>query len=120
MEVTPRFQWTPIGGVANFECRYETFEDDYRLEWFKNDEQLVNSARVTILNNSTRLQVAALEQTDTGAYTCRVIHQTGVYSQSVASLLVQDETVESASSETRPQRLWVFHANGLSVYEGKN
>ena len=119
VEVSPHFQWTPIGGVANFECRFETFEDEFTLKWFKNDEQLVDGAKVTIMNNGTRLQVAALEQTDTGAYTCRVIHSDGVYSQSVASLLVQDDTVESASSETRPQRMWIFHATGLTIYEGE-
>lgn len=120
VEVSPRFQWTPIGGVASFECRYETFEDDYEVHWFKNDEKLVDGSRVTILNNGTRLQVAALEQTDTGAYTCRVVHRSEAASgQSVASLLVQDETVEAASTETRPQRLWIFHATGLSIFEGK-
>lgn len=133
VEVTPRFQWTPIGGVASFECRYETFDEDTEVVWLKNDEQLLvdggggGSGKVTILNNGTRLQVAALEQTDTGAYTCRVGPRggggssrgsRGNFGQSVASLLVQDETVEAASSETRPQRLWIFHANGLSIYEG--
>ena len=120
VEVWPRFQWTPIGGVANFECRYETFVDDYDVLWFKNDEQLMdNGVRITLLNNGTQLQVAAVEQTDTGAYTCRVVHSNQAISgQSVASLLVQDETVEVASAETRPQRLWIFHATGLSIIEG--
>src|SRR5699024_8951864 len=82
VEVSPRFQWTPIGGVASFECRFETFEDDFEVSWFKNDEQLLDGSRVTILNNGTRLQVAALEQTDTGAYTCRVGHRSGASGQS--------------------------------------
>lgn len=129
VEVSPRFQWTPIGGVASFECRFETFEDEQEVIWLKNDQPLVDGGgkgKVTITNNGTRLQVAALEQTDTGAYTCRVERRggssrgpsSGNGAQSVASLLVQDETVEAASSETRPQRLWIFHANGLSIYEG--
>ncbi|KAJ6217952.1 hypothetical protein RDWZM_009109 [Blomia tropicalis] len=131
VEVSPRFQWAPIGGVANFECRYETFDDDYMVQWFKNDEQLNNDEiRTTIMNNGTRLQVAALEQSDTGAYMCKVTHPSGSSSpslsmaddgtvgQSVASLLVQDEAVEAASAETRPQRLWIFHSTGLSIYEG--
>lgn len=121
VEVSPRFQWTPIGGVASFECRFETFDDQFAVEWFKNDQHLTehDDARVTILNNGTLMQVTALQQTDTGAYTCRVVHPNGVYGQSVASLLVQDETVESvAGSEARPQRLWIFHVTGLTIYEG--
>lgn len=118
VEVAPRFQWTPIGGVASFECRFETFEDDVEVSWFKNDHQLLDGPRVTILANGTQLQVAALEQTDTGAYTCRLAHPSGARGQSVASLLVQDETVEAATSESKPQRLWVFHATGVTIYEG--
>lgn len=120
VEVSPKFQWTPIGGVASFECRFETFEDDYIVHWFKNDEQLIDGPKVTIINNGTLLQVAALEQIDTGAYTCRITHKNGAFGQSVASLLVQDESVESSAdiSESHPQRLWIFHANGLTIYEG--
>ena len=118
VEVSPRFQWTPIGGVASFECRFETFDDNYSVQWYKNDERLTDDNRATILNNGTLLQVAALEQTDTGAYTCRVLHPNGLYGQSVASLLVQDDTVESPASEARPQRLWIFHGTGLAIYEG--
>lgn len=120
VEVSPRFQWTPIGGVASFECRFETFEDDFTVHWFKNDEQLMDGPKVTIINNSTLLQIAALEQTDTGAYSCRVSYKNGAFGQSVASLLVQDDSAESpaAASESKPQRLWIFHANGVTIYEG--
>ena len=77
---------------------------------------------MTIINNGTLLQVAALEQIDTGAYTCRITHKNGAFGQSVASLLVQDESVESSADiyDSHPQRLWIFHANGLTIYEGKS
>lgn len=121
VEVLPRFQWTPIGGVANFECIFETFDDQFIVHWFKNNEQLVDGPKVTIINNGTLLQVAALEQIDTGAYTCRVSYRNGAFGQSVASLLVQDDSVESFDTvehHSHQEKLWIFHSNGITIYEG--
>ncbi|XP_054165194.1 follistatin-related protein 5-like [Oppia nitens] len=131
VEVSPRFQWEPIGGMATIECRYETFEPDITIEWYKNEELLLSNQRTTIMNNGTRVQLGQLERTDTGAYTCRVSdrHDTS-NGMDVASLLIQDEAVSvqvvatdgsssgGGSGGQQQERLWVFHGNGVSIYNG--
>ena len=118
VEVSPRFQWEPVGGMATMECKYETFEDEITIEWFKNEELLLSNQRTTIMNNATRVQIGQLERTDTGAYSCRVADKKDSASgQDVSSLLIQDEAVAINSGEKR-EHLWVFHGNGVSIYSG--
>lgn len=119
--MSPRFQWAPIGGVVNFECRFETFDDHYEVTWYKNEQQLIDGRqpRLAILNNGTELMLTALEPTDTGAFTCRVRHKNGAAGQSMATLLVQEDTVQSKTSqEHQPQKLWIFHATGVTILQG--
>ena len=34
----PQFQWSPVGGVATIECRFDSMEPGSVIEWLKNDE----------------------------------------------------------------------------------
>jgi hypothetical protein len=119
VQVSPRFQWEPIGGMATMECKYETFEDSITVEWFKNDEMLLSNQRTTLMNNNTKVQIGQLERTDTGAYSCRVSDKKDTaVGQDVSSLLIQDEAVAISSIDSDKERLWVFHGNGVSIYSG--
>lgn len=116
VETSPRFQWSPINGVASIECKFQNVEPNSVVEWLKNDEVITPNMRTTITNNGTRLQLGELVRSDTGAYACRVRNRDDTASsQDVASLLVQNEPI-SASSRKEKQKLWIFQGNGVSIY----
>jgi hypothetical protein len=80
--------------MATIDCKYETFESDISVEWFKNEELLLSNQRTTIMNNATRVQIGQLERTDTGAYSCRVSDRKDTATGSdVSSLVIQDDAV---------------------------
>lgn len=103
--------------MATIECKFESFETNINAEWYKNDEMILSSQRITIMNNGTKIQIGPLIRSDTGAYTCRVSNKNDPsIGQDVSSLLVQDEPVAVSTSDSEKERLWVFHANGVTVY----
>jgi hypothetical protein len=117
VEVSPRFQWNPLNGIANIECRFENMEGSAIVEWLKNDETITPNIRTSIMNNGTRLQISDLVRSDTGAYACRVRNKEDTaVSQDVSSLLVQNDPIEEESSQKDKSKLWVFHGNGVTIY----
>lgn len=117
MEASPRFQWSPLNGAAAIECKFDTVDPNYVIEWLKNDDVIRPNLRTIINNNGTRIQLSELVRSDTGAYACRVRNRDETASnQDVASLLVQNEPISSSSSRKEKQKLWLFHGNGISVY----
>lgn len=112
----PPFVWSPVGGVATIECHYDSMESGSIVEWLKNDEVITSNMRTSIMNNGTKLQIADVVPSDTGAYTCRVRNSDDTaVNQDISSLLVQDEPI-SASSHYDREKLWLFHGNGVSIY----
>ena len=81
------------------------------LGWLKNERSLENDEmKYSILGNGTSLKINELTYSDTGAYTCT---SNGGYS-TVSTLIVQSDPTPIAIN--RDQRLFVFHANGISIY----
>lgn len=117
VEVTPSFQWSAPGGIATIDCQFETVDDAVHVTWLKNDQPLVSNQRTTLMKNATRMQIGDLNRSDTGAYGCRVENRKdAAIGFSVASLLVQEEAVSSPPTAER-RHLWLFHANGISIYK---
>lgn len=72
------------------DCQYENIDEHVRVSWLKNDATISVNHRITLMNNSTRIQIGELSRSDTGAYSCRVENKKdSALGQSVASLLVQ-------------------------------
>lgn len=118
VEVNPKFQWSPLNGVATIDCRFENVLDSRSsiIEWLKNDEVITPSFRTTLSHNSTRLTISDLVRSDTGAYACRVRnHEDTAMSQDISSLLVQNDPI-SSTIQTDDSKLWVFHGNGVTIY----
>lgn len=112
----PQFQWSPVGGVATIECRFDSMETGSVIEWLKNDEVITSNMRMSIMNNGTKLQMADLVPSDTGAYTCRVRNSDDTaVSQDISSLLVQNEPIAPSTHHDK-EKLWLFHGNGVSIY----
>ncbi|KAI1309454.1 Follistatin-related protein 5 [Halotydeus destructor] len=119
VDVRPPFQWSVPGGFASIDCQYENLADEaVRVHWLKNDEPLEANSRMTIMNNATRIQIGDLQRSDTGAYSCRVENcRDTAIGQSIASVLVQEDPVGSSPSKDK-KKLWVFHGNGVSIFNG--
>lgn len=90
MEVSPHFTWSTVGGSASIDCQYESLDDELDVSWYKNNELIEPSERISFSPNRTRLIMAQLTRSDTGAYACRVTNkEDAAVSQDLTSLLVQ-------------------------------
>lgn len=101
--------------------------EDVSIKWFKNDQEIIlpssvnTGSKITIHNNGSELQLVDVSRSDTGAYTCQVYHTNGndgevSSGEDVSSLLVQDEPVAPSPQRMEREKLWLFHGNGVTIY----
>lgn len=69
VKVAPHFHWANIGSSFSITCEYQCLFDQVHIQWFKNDEPIVNNQRITMLNNNTKLELSELSRSDTGRCT---------------------------------------------------
>lgn len=109
--VSPQMQLKRPGESAEIVC-HSMGDFVPSLGWLKNEKplDLSDEGKFTILGNGTLLRINGVSFSDTGAYTCTAA---GGHS-SVSTLVIEFDPTPIAVN--RDQKLFLFHANGISIY----
>lgn len=124
---------TAIGDNAELACLYHSNPEALRIQWYRGDDLLQNSAKVTISEDRhnhhqrTRLTVRNVDQKDLVAYLCKVVNSLGEASaKTVLGLLPgAAHLVHSNFSDGLLHTVWrVRSAQPMSdlqiLYKGEN